>query len=64
MLAWKKRISRLEEQINAAVEKFIFCHRILGVLVLFLGMPMITLAAVCACTTLIVLPFWAMGWLY
>lgn len=63
MFAWKKRIAQVESQIDATMERFIFRHKVLGFLVVFIGMPLVTLAAVCACTTAIVLPLaLALGW--
>ena len=56
MSAFIKRVSRFENRIEALMERFIFHHKLLGLLLIFIGMPFITLAAVCVCTMLIVLP--------
>lgn len=56
MSAFIKRVSRFENRMDALMERFIFHHKLLGVLLIFIGMPFITLAAVCVCTMLIVLP--------
>lgn len=64
MFAFMKRVSRFEKQMDASMERFLFHHRIWGFFIVFIGMPMITLAAVCACTTIIALPFALMcGWI-
>ena len=39
-----------------AMERFLFHHHILGFLVIFIGIPLITLAAVCLFTAAIVFP--------
>ena len=46
-LKLKKRVSRFENHVDAAMEKFLFHHRLLGFLIIFIGMPLVTLAAVC-----------------
>lgn len=56
MFAWKKRISHIEKQVDASMERFIFHHKVLGMLMIFIGMPLLTLAAVCVCTTVIIAP--------
>ncbi|HIY10697.1 MAG TPA: hypothetical protein H9840_05320 [Candidatus Anaerofilum excrementigallinarum] len=56
MSAFIKRVSRFENRMDALMERFIFHHKLLGLLLIFIGMPFITLAAVCVCTMLIVLP--------
>ena len=56
MAAFIKRVSRFENRMDALMERFIFHHKLLGLLLIFIGMPLITLAAVCVCTMLIVLP--------
>lgn len=59
-----KRISRFENHIDTSIEKFIFHHRFLGLLLIFVGMPLVTLVAVCVCTTIIALPIAFMfGWI-
>ena len=56
MSAFIKCVSRFENRMDALMERFIFHHKLLGLLLIFIGMPFITLAAVCVCTMLIVLP--------
>ena len=64
MFVWKKRMSHIEQQVDTVLERFIFQHKILGVLMIFIGMPLLTLAAVCVCTTAIVLPLaMALDWI-
>ena len=52
----KKRLSRFENRMDTAMERFVFHHRVLGYLMIFIGMPAATLAAVCACTALVAVP--------
>lgn len=56
MSAFIKRVSRFENRMDALMERFIFHHKLLGLLLIFIGMPLMMLAAVCVCTMLIVLP--------
>ncbi len=56
MFTLKKIISRFETQADRLIEKFMIQHRFLGILMIFTGIPLITLAAVCACTTMIIVP--------
>lgn len=59
-----KSVSRFENHIDASIEKFIFHHKFLGFLMIFIGMPFVTLAAVCVCTTIITLPIaFLFGWI-
>ena len=63
MVALKKRISYLENQMDIRMEEFVFRHKFLGFLTIFVGMPLITLLAVCICTMIIVLPLSLLfGW--
>ena len=63
-LKLKKRVSRFENHVDAAMEKFLSHHRLLGFLIIFIGMPLVTLAAVCICTTMITLPIALLfGWI-
>ena len=63
MFAWKKRVSHMERHVDAALERLILQHRFLGVLMLLIGMPLLTLGAVCICTAIIILPIsLALGW--
>lgn len=64
MFALKKRVSRFESHVDAAMEKFLFHHRLLGLFMIFVGMPLVTLVAVCVCTTIITLPIALLfGWI-
>ena len=56
MSAFIKRVSRFENRMDALMERFIFHHKLLGLLLIFIGMPLRTLSAVCVCTMLIALP--------
>lgn len=51
-----KRLSRLEAQMDNAIEKFLFHHHVWGFLMIFIGIPLITLTAVCLFTAAIVFP--------
>ena len=62
MPALKERLIHWGEQFDDAMEQYIFHHRFLGFRMVFIGMPLLTLAAVCICSTLIVLPIaWIWG---
>lgn len=56
MFAVIKRLSRFQDQVDASMEKFIFHHKFFGFFLVFVGMPLITLVAVCLCTTIIAMP--------
>ena len=51
-----KRLSRLEAQMDNAIEKFLFHHHVWGFLMIFIVIPLITLTAVCLFTAAIVFP--------
>ena len=57
MLTFIKRVSRFENHVDDAMEKFVFHHKFLGFLMIFIGMPLAILAAVCVCTTMITFLF-------
>ena len=61
MMTWKTRLLHFERLCDGLVEHFLLQHKILGFLLIFIGMPLVTLAAVCICSTLIVLPI---AWLW
>ena len=61
MMTWKTRLLHFERMCDGLVEHFLLQHKILGFLLIFIGMPLVTLAAVCICSTLIVLPI---AWLW
>lgn len=56
MFTFFKRVSRFENRIDTSLEKFVFHHQFLGFFMIFVGMPLVTLAAVCECTTILALP--------
>lgn len=56
MTALKKRVSHLENQMDTCMEGFVFHHKFLGFLMVFVEMPLVTLLAVCICTMIIALP--------
>ena len=59
-----KRVSRFENHIDDSMERFVFHHKFFGFLMIFIGMPLVTLATVCICTTIITLPIVFMfGWI-
>ncbi len=59
-----KRISRFENHMDASIERFIFRHKFWGFIIIFIGIPFVTLAAVCICTTIIALSFaFIFGWM-
>ena len=63
MLTFMKRVSRFENHIDTSIERFLFHHKFLGFIFIFIGIPLVTLAAVCICTTAIVLPIaFIFGW--
>lgn len=64
MFTQKRRMSRLEKWFDTSLEELIECHQILGFLTIFVGMPLFVLIAVCAGTTIIMLPLaWIFGWI-
>lgn len=64
MPAIRKWVSHFENQIDTSMERFIARHRVLGLLMIFIGMPLFTLTAVCLCTMCITLPFAVVfGWM-
>ena len=53
----------MENQVDSCMEGFVFHHKFLGFLMIFVGMPLATLLAVCICTMLIALPLsLVFGW--
>lgn len=64
MFTFIKRVSRFENRIDTSIEKFVFHHQFLGFFMIFVGMPLVTLAAVCVCTTILALPIaFLLGWI-
>ena len=63
MAALKKRMSYLENRVDTCMEDFVIRHKFLGFLMIFVGIPLVTLFAVCICTMMIVLPLSLLfGW--
>lgn len=63
MTALKKWMSHMETRADVCLEEFVFHHRALGLLMIFVGMPLVTLLAVCICTMIIALPLaLVFGW--
>ena len=56
MAMFLKRLSRFEHRMDNAMEKFLFHHRFFGGLVILIGLPLITLIAVCLFTAAIAFP--------
>lgn len=57
-------IHKAEQKFDHAAEHFFYRHPFLGYLIVFIGTPLIILAAVFLCTTILALPVaWASGWL-
>ena len=54
MMTWKTRLLHFERMCDGLVEHFLLQHKILGFLLI--GMPLVTLSAVCICSTVLVLP--------
>ena len=64
MFTFIKRVSRFENHIDTSLEKFVFHHQFLGFFMIFGGIPLVTLAAVCVCTTILALPIaFLFGWI-
>ena len=56
MMTWKTRLLHFERMCDGLVEHFLLQHKILGFLLIFIGMPLVTLSAVWICSTVLVLP--------
>lgn len=64
MLMFINHTSRLENRMDNSIEKFVFHHQFLGGCLIFIGIPFVILAAVCACTAMIILPIaFLFGWI-
>lgn len=61
MIALKKKLNQFENRMNTGLERFVNRHCLLGYLILFAGMPLVTLAMVGFCTIVLALP---LGWLF
>ncbi len=56
MFTLLKRLSRFEIRVDTEIERFLFHHRLMGFLMIFIGIPMITLLAVCLFAAVIAFP--------
>ena len=57
-------IKRVEQKFDAATERFIWHHPLLGFISVFIGMPLLVLAGVCASTIMVAFPMaLLLGWL-
>lgn len=56
MLTVMKHVSHLEQKLDDLMERFLFRHRVWGFFMMFIAIPMITLAAVCAGATVMIFP--------
>lgn len=56
MFTLLKRLSRFEIRADAKIERFLFHHHFLGFLIIFIGLPIITLIAVCLFTAAVAFP--------
>lgn len=64
MFAQKRHVTRLEKWFDTSIEGLIACHQVLGFVTIFVGMPLLVLLAVCAGTTIVMLPLaWVFGWM-
>ena len=58
----KKQLHYFETRFDTALEHFLFHHRFLGFLTIFIGLPLAVLALVYASTAMIMLPLiWIFG---
>lgn len=60
MIALKQKLVHFENRMDTGLEHFVNHHHILGSIVMFGGMPLVTLALVGLCTIALALP---LGWL-
>ena len=58
MMTWKTRLLHFERMCDGLVEHFLLQHKILGFLLIFIGMPLVTLSAVCISCTAAGLGVW------
>lgn len=57
-------IHKLERIFDTKAEWLAFHHPYLAFFTVFVGMPIVVLAAVCVCTTIVILPVsWFAGWI-
>lgn len=59
-----KTIRKYERRFDAKAENFMWRHPLLGVFLIFVGMPMLVLLCVCISTVVVAFPMaWLFGWL-
>ncbi len=59
-----KRISCCENRMDARMEHFLLHHQGFKLFMIYIGLPLFTLAAVCACTTVAALSMaFLFGWM-
>lgn len=64
MLNLSKKIIESHSYCEKQMEKFLFHHPIIGLLLIVVGMPVFVLLAVAVSSTAVMLPVsWLMGWL-
>lgn len=64
MPAFIKRVSRFGNCVDAWLELLMIHHKLLGAVIVFIGMPLVTLASVGVCTSIIALPMaFLLGWI-
>ena len=62
MTEFMKNVARLERRFDRKAESFTFHHPVLASLLMFVGLPLFVLTAVCLSTIVISLPVsWLMG---
>lgn len=64
MTAIIKSIHKFEDDFDRKAERFAFHHPYIAFAMMFIGIPLFTLMAVAASTTVLILPVaWILGWL-
>ncbi len=64
MAAFVQRVSCFEKQMDTRFEKFIIHHPFLGPFIIFIGLPLVTLAVVGLCAAIAALAMaFAFGWI-
>ena len=61
MTAFIKSMQKAEKKIDRCAERFIWRHPLLGLLAMFIGVPVFILLAVASSTILLTLPFVWLG---
>ena len=64
MFTFIKRISCCESRMDARIENFLLRHQGFKLFLIYIGLPLFTLAAVCVCTTAVALSMaFLFGWM-